>query len=56
MVTQIKDVLEAYSRAGGTVRTEWFDGAHHLPIFEGRERYLAVFTDFLASASQHVAP
>ena len=56
MVTQIKDVLEAYSRAGGTVRTEWFDEAHHLPTFEGRERYLAVFTDFLASASQHATP
>ena len=49
MVTQIRDVLRAYEKAGGTVRSEWFDNAHHLPIFEERDRWLSAFVDFLTT-------
>ncbi len=49
MVAQIRDVLERYAAAGGAVRTEIFDGAGHAPHLDTRERWLAVFTDFIAA-------
>ena len=49
MVTQIRELLERYAAAGGRVRTEMFDGSGHGPHFDARDRWLAVFTDFLAS-------
>lgn len=50
MVTQIRALLERYAAAGGRVRTEIFEGSGHGPQFDARERWLAVFTDFLATA------
>jgi pimeloyl-ACP methyl ester carboxylesterase len=49
MITQIRRLLERYAAAGGRVRTEMFDGSGHAPHFDARDRWLAVFTDFLAS-------
>jgi pimeloyl-ACP methyl ester carboxylesterase len=51
MITQIREVLARYAAAGGTVRTEMFDGSGHGPHFDARERWLAVFTEFLASCA-----
>jgi pimeloyl-ACP methyl ester carboxylesterase len=48
MVTQIRDVLAAYEKAGGEVRTEWFDNAPHLPLATEPDRWLEVVTSFLA--------
>jgi pimeloyl-ACP methyl ester carboxylesterase len=52
MSDQIRAVLETYRQAGGTVRTEWYEDAHHLPVFEERERFLAALTQFLAESSR----
>jgi pimeloyl-ACP methyl ester carboxylesterase len=52
MVSQIRDVLGTYAAAGGSVRTEIFDGSGHGPHFDARERWLAVFTEFLASTGR----
>jgi pimeloyl-ACP methyl ester carboxylesterase len=49
MVSQIRDVLARYADAGGSVRTEVFLGSGHAPFFDARERWLAVFTEFLAA-------
>ncbi|HEY4420291.1 MAG TPA: alpha/beta hydrolase [Pseudonocardia sp.] len=49
MVSQIGEVLERYAEAGGTVRTEFFDGSGHAPHLDAREKWLAVFTEFLTS-------
>ncbi|NMI02015.1 alpha/beta fold hydrolase [Pseudonocardia acidicola] len=49
MVSQIGDVLGRYVEAGGSVRTEIFAGSGHGPIFDARDRWLAVFIDFLTS-------
>lgn len=49
MVTQIRTLLERYEAAGGRVSTEIFDGSGHSPQFDAREKWLAVFTDFLAT-------
>ena len=49
MVTQIRALLERYAAAGGRVRTEMFDGSGHGPHFDARDRWLSVFTSFLAS-------
>ncbi|WP_433279130.1 alpha/beta fold hydrolase [Pseudonocardia xinjiangensis] len=49
MVTQIREVLERYADAGGVVRTEIFDGAGHGPHLDSREKWLAVFAEFLTS-------
>lgn len=50
MVTQTRDVLERYAKAGGSVRTEMFEGSGHGPHLDARERWLAVFTDFISTA------
>jgi pimeloyl-ACP methyl ester carboxylesterase len=49
MVSQIREVLQRYAEAGGTVRTEFFDGSGHGPHLDAREKWLAVFTEFLTS-------
>jgi pimeloyl-ACP methyl ester carboxylesterase len=49
MVTQIRTVLQAYADADGQVRMEMFVGSGHGPQFDAREKWLAVFTEFLAS-------
>jgi pimeloyl-ACP methyl ester carboxylesterase len=49
MVSQIRTVLERYAAAGGKVRTEMIDGSGHSPHLDARERWLAVFTEFVAS-------
>ena len=48
MVTQIRTVLERYADAGGSVRTEWFDGSGHGPLFDAEARWTRVLRDFLA--------
>lgn len=50
MVSQIRTVLGRYAAAGGSVRSEMFAGCGHSPHLEAREKWLAVFTEFLASA------
>jgi pimeloyl-ACP methyl ester carboxylesterase len=49
MVAQIRSVLAAYAAAGGRVRTEIFDGSGHFPPIDARERWSAVFFEFLES-------
>jgi pimeloyl-ACP methyl ester carboxylesterase len=49
MVSQIRDVLDRYAAAGGSVRAEMFDGSGHGPHMDAREKWLAVFTEFLSS-------
>jgi len=49
MVSQIRDVLERYSAAGGRVQIEMFGGSGHGPHFDAAERWRATFFDFLAS-------
>jgi hypothetical protein len=52
MVTQIRNVLDRYREAGGTVQIEMFDGSGHGPIFDAAERWSKVFFGFLASAER----
>jgi pimeloyl-ACP methyl ester carboxylesterase len=49
MVTQIREVLDRYAAAGGTVRTEILAGSGHGPHIDAADAWLAVFTDFLAA-------
>lgn len=49
MVRQIREVLDRYAAAGGSVRTEIIEGAGHSPHLEKPAEWLAVFTDFLAT-------
>jgi pimeloyl-ACP methyl ester carboxylesterase len=49
MVTQIREVLERYAAAGGSVRTEIIDGAGHGPHLDSRDKWLAVFREFLTA-------
>ena len=51
MVTQIRDVLGRYAAAGGSVRTEFFEGSGHGPMFDGTERWKATFFGFLESVA-----
>jgi pimeloyl-ACP methyl ester carboxylesterase len=50
MVHQIREVLDRYAAAGGSVRTEIIDGAGHSPPLEKPAEWLAVFTSFLATS------
>jgi pimeloyl-ACP methyl ester carboxylesterase len=52
MVGQIRDVLERYREAGGPVRVEMFDGSGHGPHVDACDRWLGVFTEFLAGAEE----
>lgn len=47
MVDQIADVLGDYADAGGTVRTERFDGSGHGPFLDALDHFTDVFFDFL---------
>ena len=55
MVTQIRNVLERYRDAGGSVKIEMFEGSGHGPIFDAAERWSAIFFEFLAEAERNVA-
>nr|WP_212669294.1 alpha/beta hydrolase [Rhodococcus sp. 06-621-2] len=50
MITQIRDVLQAYEDAGGRTRTEWFEASHHLPMIEEPDRWLQAVSSFVAEA------
>ena len=50
MVSQIREVLGRYAAAGGSVRTEMFEGSGHGPVLDAADRWLAVFTAFLRDA------
>ncbi|MDL5159227.1 alpha/beta fold hydrolase [Actinomycetospora termitidis] len=50
MVAQIRTVLERYAAAGGTARMEMFEGSGHGPHVDAAERWLALATEFWASA------
>jgi pimeloyl-ACP methyl ester carboxylesterase len=47
MVAQIRDVLERYRAAGGTVEIEMFDGSGHFPPIDAADRWRAVFFGFV---------
>jgi len=49
MVSQIRAVLGRYADAGGSVRTEIFDGSGHGPHIDAAERWLTVFRAFLTT-------
>ena len=51
MVSQIRDVLAAYSAAGGRVEMEMFEGSGHGPHFDAAERWSARFFGFLDSVA-----
>lgn len=48
MVDQIDYVLDQYAAAGGVVRKEMFEGSGHGPHFDATDKWLDVFTSFLA--------
>lgn len=50
MVTQIRDVLDAYAAGGGTVRIEMFDGSGHGPLFDAEEQWCDVVAEFVVAA------
>ena len=50
MVSQIRGVLAGYADAGGSVRTEVFAESGHAPFLDAEEKWLEVFTSFLAAA------
>jgi pimeloyl-ACP methyl ester carboxylesterase len=52
MVTQIRNVLERYRTAGGSVQIEMFEGSGHGPIFDAAERWSAIFFEFLEAAER----
>jgi pimeloyl-ACP methyl ester carboxylesterase len=49
MVSQIREVLAAYEKAGGSVRTELFEGSGHGPLFDAEDAWREVFLTFLAT-------
>jgi hypothetical protein len=51
MVTQIRSVLDAYAAAGGVVRAEILEDAAHSPHLDATDRWLTVFTEFLAEVA-----
>ncbi|MFC5063251.1 alpha/beta fold hydrolase [Actinomycetospora atypica] len=50
MVAQIRTVLERYEQAGGSARTEMFEGSGHGPHVDAAERWLEIATEFWAGA------
>jgi pimeloyl-ACP methyl ester carboxylesterase len=50
MVTQTRQVLDAYAAAGGEVREEVFEGVGHSPHLEDPERFLRVLREHLEAA------
>jgi pimeloyl-ACP methyl ester carboxylesterase len=55
MVTQIRNVLEAYRDKGGHVQFEMFEGSGHGPLFDAADRWSKIFFAFVASAETHGA-
>lgn len=49
MVSQIRNVLEAYGRRGGRVQVEMFEGSGHAPLLDQAERWAKLFFEFLAA-------
>lgn len=49
MVTQIRDVLEAYGEAGGEVRMEMFEGSGHGPHVDAADRWATLFHEFVGA-------
>lgn len=49
MVSQIRALLDRYAAAGGSVRTEIFEGSGHGPHMDAAARWLAVYRDFLTT-------
>jgi len=49
MVAQIREVLDRYAAAGGSVRVEIIEGSGHGPHLDAASRWLAIFQDFLAT-------
>jgi pimeloyl-ACP methyl ester carboxylesterase len=47
MVSQIREVLNRYKRAGGSVRAEMFPESGHAPFLDAADKWLGVFTAFL---------
>lgn len=47
MVGQIRMVLKRYAEAGGSVRSEMFEGSGHGPIFDAAKAWSAAFFDFV---------
>lgn len=52
MVTQIRDVLEAYQAGGGRVQMMMFDGAGHGPPIDAPEIWAETFLSFLESVDR----
>jgi hypothetical protein len=52
MVTQIRNVLERYRKAGGRVQMEMLEGSGHGPLFDAAERWSELFYTFLVSAEE----
>ncbi len=50
MVSQIRDVLEAYAARGGRVRSELFEGSGHGPLFDAAERWAQLFWDHVRAS------
>jgi pimeloyl-ACP methyl ester carboxylesterase len=48
MVTQIRDVLQRYADAGGSVRSRLFAGSGHFPVVEAAA-WRSLFLEFLGS-------
>jgi pimeloyl-ACP methyl ester carboxylesterase len=55
MVTQIRNVLESYRKAGGQVQMETFEGSGHGPLFDAAERWSELFFAFLGKADSTLA-
>ena len=47
MVTQIRNVLEAYQGAGGQVHMETFEGSGHGPHIDAADKWSKLFFEFI---------
>jgi pimeloyl-ACP methyl ester carboxylesterase len=50
MVRQIRDVLDQYAAAGGSVQTELFAESGHGPFLDAEDEWIEVFSSFLGRA------
>jgi len=50
MVSQIRDLVQAYGKGGGRTRIEMFDGSGHGPVFDAAERWAQVFWEHVQTA------
>lgn len=51
MVTQIRDVLEAYRSGGGRVQIELFEDSGHGPFIDAADRWAAIFWEHVRAAN-----